>query len=476
MSEETTYYETLHRLPLDSKRLIIFTLKSSKRKVWYVRILRVNGSGYFQRSLKTTDEGEARVKARQLYLDMYSVEERGLEYIDAKFSDAFHQFLASGSMPPGRQGRAKSVFFRYFSPYFRNIEIQKIDTAAYKRFMEWRVDFWARKTPEEIAEMRASGDRVYNTAKKPSATTLKSEKQLMKQFLFWCEEKGFIEHVPSLKVNIKYLLGSKFQATRQRAKAIEEGQYRRIERELRKYCLTDGAKDNNPLRRFSKARLYYFIMFARHSLVRPSREMSALKWSDVTIIDSKKEKGQKLALISVRESKTGQPRVCVMPYGEVRYISRWHRICRETSGLHKEGFGKQSDFIFPAWDGRRVEPTKLGRLFSSKLKAWGEHLTDDGSKVITLYSFARHTAISRRIQNGWNVGQIATAAGTSIQQISRFYYEDFVKANPDKWANTFGDEPVAIGWQKTQAIQKGVAEIEEFFNLSAIPESSDDVE
>jgi hypothetical protein len=475
MAEETSYYETIHRLDIDSQRLIIFTLKSSKKKTWYARIRRKNGSGYFQRSLKTTNEAEARIAARKLYLDMYSIEERGLKYIGSKFSDAFREFINSGTMPPGRIDRAVSVFTRYFSPYFRNIEIHLIDTASFKRYLEWRVDFWARKTDEEIAEMRARGDRVYNTAKKPRETTLKSERQLMKQFLYWAEEKGFIEHVPSLKVSFKTLLGSKTQETRLRSKAVSRKQARRIERLLRKYCLTDGAKDPNPLRRFSKARLYFFIYWSKHTLIRPSTELSALKWGDVDLRDSQKEDGQKLALINVTESKTGKPRVCVMPYGQVRLITRWHKICREADGLHRHGFGRPHDYVFPAWDGSRLQPTKLGRLLSQKLRLWGEHLNDETSKVITLYSLARHTGITNRIENGWSVGQVATAAGTSIKQISSFYYEAFVKADPDKWANTFSSQPVRIGRDNLNEIKSGVAEMEEFFSLADIEDEDDRV-
>jgi hypothetical protein len=94
------------------------------------------------------------------------------------------------------------------------------------------------------------------------------------------------------------------------------------------------------------------------------------------------------------------------------------------------------------------------------LKLWGEHLEDETSKVITLYSLARHTGITRRIEGGWQVGQVATAAGSSVKQISMFYYQEFVRANPDKWANTFKDGKVKIDDERQRKINEAISKME----------------
>ena len=447
------YYGEQHRLDLDRKRILVFTLKDAVNKNYYVRIRKRNGKGYFQRSLKTDKLDVATTKAKQLYMEMWNVEDKGLEFSDACFSDTFPDFIKYSGLSTHRQTRAKGIFNRYWSPYFRNIQLHKIDTKSYQEFLEWRVRYWDNV---DLDELRASGDNVYHVNKRPTETTLKSEKQLFKQFLYWCETKRLIDVVPSLRINLKALLGDRFTSKRQKSKALTRAQERRIQGKLRKFALTDGQKDKNKMRAYGRARLYYFINWARHTLIRPSTELTGLKWYDVEIMPSKKEPGRKIALINVRHSKTGEPRYAVMPYGQMNFVSDWHKISKSN------GFGKPNDYVFPAWEGGEVktEAHIIGRLLRDKLKLWGEHLEDETSKVITLYSLARHTGITRRIEGGWQVGQVATAAGSSVKQISMFYYQEFVRANPDKWANTFKDGKVKIDDERQRKINEAISKME----------------
>lgn len=447
------YYDEQHRLDLDRKRILVFTLKDAKKKNYYVRIRKQNGKGYFQRSLKTDKLDVAETRAKKLYMEMWNVEDKGLEFKDACFSDTFPDFIKYSGLSTHRQTRARGLFNRYWSPYFRNIQIHKIDTKMYQEFLEWRINYWENV---DLKELQAAGDKVYHIKKIPTETTLKSEKQLFKQFLYWCDTKRLIKVVPSLRINFKALLGDKFTDKRQKSKALTRSQERRIQNKLRQYALTDGQKDKNKMRAYGRARLYYFINWARHTLIRPSTELTGLKWFDVEIMPSKLEENRKIALLNVRESKTGEPRYAVMPYGQMHFVSDWHKISKAN------GFGKPNDYVFPAWESgeTRVQSHILGRLLRDKLKLWGEHLEDETSKVITLYSLARHTGITRRIEGGWQVGQVATAAGSSVKQISMFYYQEFVKQNPDRWANTFKDGKVKIDDERQRKINEAISKME----------------
>ena len=78
-----------------------------------------------------------------------------------------------------------------------------------------------------------------------------------------------------------------------------------------------------------------------------------------------------------------------------------------------------------------------------------------------MYSIARHTSITRRIEDsGWSVGQVATLAGTSIKQISTFYYEAFVNQNTDRWANTYRDGDGKIEDVKVRRIQEALEDLD----------------
>ena len=461
-NNETTYYDQTERLPLDRKRIMLFTLKGAATKNWYVRIRKAKGTGYFQRSLKTDNIAIARDKATKLYMEMWSVEEKGVEYSDACFSDTFKQFIDEAGFSKYRKIRCRGIFTRYFSPYFKNTPLHKIDTASFQKYLEWRVKYWSRlKESGELDRLRARNE-VAHIAKIPSEITLKAEKQFFKQFLYWCEAKRIIEYVPSLRVNMRSLLGASINTKRQKAKALGRAQQRRIEKLLREYCLEDGQDDNNIMRRFGRARLYFFVYWSYHSLIRPSTELTSIKWSDVRIEDSRKHEGQKIGLINVRNSKTGTPRVCVMPYAQVELITKWRKLTLLLTEHSAQGsLGLDDDYVFPSWDGSEGKARQIGFLLRKKLNEWGENITDEGDRVITMYSIARHTGITRRIEDsGWSVGQVATLAGTSIKQISTFYYEAFVNQNPDRWANTFRDGDGKIEDRKIRRIQEALEDLD----------------
>jgi hypothetical protein len=85
---------------------------------------------------------------------------------------------------------------------------------------------------------------------------------------------------------------------------------------------------------------------------------------------------------------------------------------------------KPDDFIFyPRWSNRTTASTMVQRLFTEVLRQ--SNLTTDSvtGKTHSLYSL-RHTAICMRIINSEgkvNIFNLAKNAGTSVDQIERFY-------------------------------------------------------
>jgi len=455
------YYEKHERLKIDPKRVVIFTLKESKSKKWYVRIRRKHSDGYFQKSLGTENRALAVEQAKKLYMEMWNTEAKGVEFVDARFNDLYREFLEHSALSHHRFVRARGIFKRYFSEYFGNTPISQIDTKMFNEYLRWRCEYWTKKEEENaVNEEQLSGTPVYHYKRIPSETTLKAERQIFKQFLYYCAENRYIEVVPHLKSNMAKIRGVRFNSERQKAKALTKQQEERLERLLRKYCLTEGQKDKNWIRQFGRARLYYFIYICKHTLIRPSTEATGLRWEDIRIENSRKfndDKGNpyQLAIINVKESKTGKPRSVVMPYGQVELLTKWRKLSQGW------GFGYPEDYVFPNHEGKRVEAHIIGRLFRDKLALWGEHRTE-GGQVVTLYSLARHTAITRRIErSNWDVGQVATAAGTSIKQISSFYYQAFVAADPDRWAVTFRSGVPILTDKKLERTRDEVAQWEE---------------
>ena len=108
------YYEKHERLKIDPKRVVIFTLKESKSKKWYVRIRRKHSDGYFQKSLGTENRALAVEQAKKLYMEMWNTEAKGVEFVDARFNDLYREFLEHSALSHHRFVRARGIFKRYF--------------------------------------------------------------------------------------------------------------------------------------------------------------------------------------------------------------------------------------------------------------------------------------------------------------------------------------------------------------------------
>ncbi len=445
---EDGYYEKQETLDIDPERVKIFTLLKSKKKNWYVRILRGEGQRYFQKSLKTTDRGVAKERATKLYLEMWSAKERGVVFVDKKFAPLMLHFIENAGLSESREVRFRGVANRYFIPFFGSMRVNMIDSKVYREFVQWRCNYWreARESGQLAKEMEEN-PRMRNMKDVPSLLSLKGERQMMRQFLIWCTDEKYLQAVPPLRVDFGRFSNGAFRADRERAKALPKKHEQKIEHALRKYCITDVHKEKNWIRRFGRQRLYYFVYVCRHTLIRPSTEATGLKWQDVEFHKSRKFKDDDLtmAIILVSESKTGKPRSVVMPYGQVKLILQWRDILKEY-GLYEE-----TGYVFPQHSGadERAEATQIGRLLNRRLIDWNLHrLTEelgadskDDRRKVTLYSIARHTGITRRIERSkWDVGTVAQMAGTSIKQISQSYFEAFIRQDPDRYAYTYAED------------------------------------
>ena len=455
------YYGAKEKHPIDPKRVMLFTIADQEPMAnWYVRIRReVKGKGrYFQQSLKTTSLPVAMEKAKKLYLDLLETERKGDSFETRRFNATFNAFLRDLAVSPQRRTRFTGVFRRYFSVFFKDVELSQITTAQFNNYLRWRSNYWNTPEAEErrLQDIEA-GIPTYHTSKRPTERTLNSEKQMLRQFLFWCEEKRYIQVVPSMKVRPSLLQGVNTSKERRKSKALDEELEGKIERSLRRYCL--GDLEGHFIRDFSKMRLYYFTYWARHTLIRPSTELTHLRWRDIEIINSKQHEGKKLALIRVLNAKGGKERMAVMPYGQVPLIIRWRELTEGFNRLHPDvEFGLPHHYVFPSYKGGDVlcETHLIGRLFRRHLASVGLDKDQEG-RTITLYSVARHTAITRRIErSNWDVGRVAASAGTSIQQISTSYYEAFIRQNPDRWAMTFKKGVPYLSEKKQEEIDRGV--------------------
>ena len=156
--------------------------------------------------------------------------------------------------------------------------------------------------------------------------------------------------------------------------------------------------------------LYDLVLFLTHSFVRPTvSEVYALKHSDITVADDPKR-----LLVTVRAGKTGYRVANSMPGA----VPVYKRI------LARHPDAKPDDYLFsPHYKNRETAARNIQRQFRVVLDEAG--VKDDPASGIkyTIYSL-RHTAICMRLilsHGEVNIYNLAKNAGTSVEQIERFY-------------------------------------------------------
>jgi hypothetical protein len=157
--------------------------------------------------------------------------------------------------------------------------------------------------------------------------------------------------------------------------------------------------------------LYDFILFMTHSFLRPTEsEVYALTHRDIAVADDPKR-----LIITIRKGKTGHRVVNTMPAA----VSVYGRIKSRNKDFLTD------DFIFlPAYKNRTTAKQIVQRQFNALLERC--HLKKDRwskNSVHTVYSL-RHTAVCMRIilsGGKVNIFNLAKNAGTSVDQIERFY-------------------------------------------------------
>ena len=176
--------------------------------------------------------------------------------------------------------------------------------------------------------------------------------------------------------------------------------------------------------------LYDLILFCVHSFVRPtSTELYALKHNDITV-----EKDPKRLLVTVRNGKTGY-RVANTMSGAVSAYERIKARYPDAGG---------EDYLFlPDYPNRATASRIFQRQFNQLLDETGlkyDPVTETERSVYCL----RHTAICMRIilsHGKVNIFNLAKNAGTSVEQIERFYAKHLpLSREMAKNLQSFGEE------------------------------------
>lgn len=186
----------------------------------------------------------------------------------------------------------------------------------------------------------------------------------------------------------------------------ENDEYEKLLKSAKRLAADKVSVRGNPI----TDELYDFILFLTHSFLRPTlSEIYALTHRDVVAANDPKR-----LILTIRKGKTGHRISNTMPAA----VTVYQRIQKRYPNH------KPDDFLFlPDYQNRDHAKRTIQRQFNAVLKDAG--LKDDQftDAVHTVYSL-RHTAICMRLvlsHGKVNIYNLAKNAGTSVNQIERFY-------------------------------------------------------
>jgi hypothetical protein len=371
------------------KGLSIYRVAGSMK--WYVRIWDRRTKKYLVKSTGEDSSIKARAVAQELALSML----RSEPVIESRFTFRYfalkllHKSRLQGKAGDRSDGYVKSIHWA----------VQNEDWGLLRHFGEMDVRTLKTNTYQ---------DYITDLGKKRPDLASSSKNTLMAAFrnvLKIARDEGVIDNIPATpRVKIKDnprpffrfapLVSKDDDAYQKLLKAVKQMEGQGVQ--VRGLMVDDE--------------FYDLLLFLTHSFVRPiMSELYAIKHSDITVANDPRR-----LIVTVRDGKTGFRAANTMEAA----VSVYERI------RQRHPTAKPDDYIFyPHWANRTTASSMVQRLFNEVLRKSELETDAVTGKTHTLYSL-RHTAICMRIINSHgkvNIFNLAKNAGTSVDQIERFY-------------------------------------------------------
>lgn len=286
---------------------------------------------------------------------------------------------------------------------------------------------------KDVADLRGSdldeflSDRDRSRSKPLAAQTKNIYIYLFNKVLRYAYERGALDHLPVMPSQNRKRSDDTPRVSFSFSPLVskEHDEYQKLLGICKELADSNEVVRGTPITN----ELYDVVLFIVHSFVRPTMsELYAIKHEDVQIKDNPRR-----LTIRIKQGKTGFRYVDTLPAA----VSVYNRIVERNPSY------KSADYIFlNDYPNRETAKRVISRQFIKALEASELRVDPQSGEQRSLYSL-RHTAIQMRlVKSGGrvNIFNLARNAGTSVDQIERFYAK-FLPGTNELAENlqTFGD-------------------------------------
>jgi len=358
--------------------------KTGNSPYWYARMYVFGARKYVIRSTKETGKVSAMKSAEELLKDL----SEGVELKSTPSNKQF-QYFAKQLVTDQKRIAGKERSKRY----------SKNDEQILCRKDDGLLDYFGKMNVEEITtpKMREYLNFLDDRREEPLAPSTKSKQIItLRKVLTYAYEEGVITNLP---------LSPKIPRKDSPRSSFTEDEYKKLLKVVRQLADT-GIK----VRGISLTmELYYFIVLVVHTFMRPTEgEIFNIKHEDI-----KKVNNPESLEITCISGKTGT-RVLNTTTDAVGMYNKLKK-------MHPDH--KPNDYIlFPQYKNRQTALRIVNRLFNYVLEEASLKTNSQGKNLVP-YSL-RHYCLRTRIRTSRgkiNVFILAKNAGTSVDQLERFY-------------------------------------------------------
>jgi integrase len=388
-------------------------LLTTRNGIFQVRLY-TGDRRYIYKSLRTRDVDEARERAIRAYYELEFRKEQDLPTHKKRFSDVINEYLrmreaqhlrgnyvrgkkAKGQQTSPHMLRQMKRVSKFWHEYCGNKEVEKINDALLRDYVEWRRDYYKRMPKDKIPR---------NAKINPADKTLEWETTFALTLLKYAQERGYRGNLPTPKFRHK---GDRNQTR----PPFTPDEYRRLYVGMRRWI----RETNNERWRYTRELLRDYVLFLANSGLRVG-EANSLRVGDLSKF--KDENDRELYGFEV-DGKTGKRFVVIRTNANSyvdRTLERNARWQPEWQRLADERGEKMNDYLFKMVDGTKI--ITLIDQFNVLLEREGLTYSADGEKY-SLYSLRHFYAVHMLRKGRANVFDIARNMGTSVQIIENYY-------------------------------------------------------